>query len=219
MGYELDTVLQALGSVTKADDMLWVTQYVRDREGKSAHMYGFKGHYTGYELSPALRHLRGLAQPLSKEDVHSLGIVAGLLLDLLRPKPSQAVGTVDLKTIMRFYPDIDFETGLPVIDENGAPVGLTIGYTYCYIRQYAAHGDQDRGTSRQLSIYADRGMGKGGTGGYVAAAKLAGLIDDSAILNCWHEGRETYKTMCIDRCVEMLREESGEEVGEEPDNP
>ena len=79
-------------------------------------------------------------------------------------------------------------------------------YTYAYIRQYAGRGDVGHKRKKWLSIYADRGMGRGGSGGWVAAALHEGLVSEGDILDAWHTGGDVYERF-IDDCEEQI--ESG----------
>jgi hypothetical protein len=76
-------------------------------------------------------------------------------------------------------------------------------YTYAYVRQYAGKADANRKGTKLLSEYADRGMGKGGSGGYVAAALNVGRITAEDILDAWQEGKDAYQEF-IDDCAKLV---------------
>ncbi len=97
-------------------------------------------------------------------------------------------------------------------DENGQIVKQDFPCTYAYIRQYASKGNADRQRTALLSLYADRGMDKGGHGGYVAAALDEGLITKEEILDAWNadplQGKGSYQQF-IDHCADLLADTSG----------
>ncbi len=71
-------------------------------------------------------------------------------------------------------------------------------YTYAYVGQYAGRADASRKGAKLLSLYADQGMGKGGTGGYVAAALQESCITKDDILTAWHKGKAAYQAFIDD---------------------
>jgi hypothetical protein len=210
----LDAALWTLRAVTNSDDMRWLTQYVRQRQGLRPRLRGILGGFEGYTLSDELEQAHDKAEELGEADLRTFGIVVDLLYELLRPKSGDESGQVDLKTIVRSYPQIDFNTGLPEMDANGDPVFMDFAYTYCYIRQYASKGGPGNRTPRLLSIYADRGMGKGGSGGYVAAALRDELVTREQILSAWHSGEKAYENF-IDECKALLFPAHSDEAEDE----
>lgn len=196
------SALLSLRDITHPDDMRWLSEAIREIMGLRPDLRGLPGGFDRFKVSPAAVDLRASIRELNPGDLRLILDVVEYLHDLLRPQTGDSLGVVDLKTIFKTYTDIDFKTGLPEIDpKTGAPVTVTIGYTYCYIRLHAAHGGKDRKMTRFLSIYADKGMGRGGSGGYVAWALSRNLITEREILAAWHLGKDAYFEF-IEQCKE-----------------
>jgi hypothetical protein len=99
------------------------------------------------------------------------------------------------------YLEIDFKTGLPKLDADNNEIWIPFSYHYAYIRLYAGKGDSNRKGKKFLSIYADRGTGKGGSGGCVAAALAAELVTENEILDAYHSGQ--YEAF-LDHCSGLI---------------
>ncbi len=206
----LDAALTALGKLDNAVDLRWLSEELRawNIDGYRAKLHGIPGGHADYARPRALTAAYDAAAVLSPADRRTLAIMVDMLYRLMSPQPDEARGMVQLKTIVKHFPVIDWAaTGdgnlVYAQDDNGDVITEPHSYTYAYIRQYAGKGNADRKGARLLSLYADRGMGKGGSGGYVAAAYSAELVTQDDILNAWHEGKDTYQAF-IDHCAELL---------------
>jgi len=209
----IHVALRSLATIANADDMRYLTIYLRDllTNTRTDHR-GLPTSYYDYvrsdELSAAITNIA----PLSTPDRQTLAIVVELLANLLQAQTGAARGQVEIKTVGRDYPEIDFETGLPMFDENGDPVFKHFDYHYVYVRLFARRGNADKSTPRYKSHYADRGMGKGGFGGYVAAALSGEFVTKNDILDAWHKGKVAYNEF-VDYCQGMVGEPATEDTG------
>ena len=199
---KLDATLALLPAITEAVDFRWLREFIWSRlnDHHRSKLHGYAGGHEGYSLSEALDAVAQSSLGLDADDLNTLSRVVNILYPLLAPLVgSQSRGTVQLKTIIKEYPEIDWqatkEAGFTIYvfdQKTGAPLLVPFSYTYVYIRIHASKGDADKRRSKLLSIYADRGMGKGGTGGIVACCLLKGIITSDEILDAWHAGLETY---------------------------
>lgn len=202
----LDTALHALAHLTDSDDLRWLSAYIAiEKLDGRAEIRGIG--YHGYGQSAALRHIVEQVGTLTADELATFQIVIALLRQALQPVMAESRGYVQIKTQKRSYPQIDFETGLPQLDEQGTPILLDFYYPYAYVRLYAAKGDADHKRAKLLSIYADRGSGTakqgGGFGGIVARALTDGIITQNEILDSWHRGTAAYAAF-IDHCKLLI---------------
>src|SRR5215813_12756506 len=93
---QLDEALQALRAISTSDDMRWLVEYVRERQGNRPRLHGILGGYEGYAVDEVLAVARDYAANLDKGELRTFGIVVDLLHDLLRPKAGGTLGQVDL---------------------------------------------------------------------------------------------------------------------------
>ena len=144
------------------------------------------------------------AAELTTAETVTFHVVTDLLWHALAARPSDtARGVVIVKTLHKSYPEIDFETGLQKLDGDGNKIFLKFDYRYVYVRMYAAGGNADKQGKKLAALYADRGMGKGGSGGIVAAALDADLITKNDVLDAWHAGADGYQKF-IDHCKSLI---------------
>lgn len=207
--------LEMLGAVESARAFRWLGEYLHNGRDPNytPKLKGVKGGHEAYKAGQ-LDAILTLINDLGPDDRYTLEVVAGLLSQLMEPVTDQARGVVQLKTQIRRYPVIDWaETAksggllVYVLDENGEIVKEDFTYTYAYVRIYAGRGDKSRKKAKLRSVYADEGMGKGGTGGYVAAALTEGLVTEEEILDAWHAGQEQGKEhyeKFIKECATLL---------------
>lgn len=209
----LDGMLSRIRTLTSADDLRYLERWLAHELNPYADLRGVKGGFHHYPVGQQLRAVIDDAETLADEDQATLRLVVDMLYEAYRPKADTARGQVQIKTIKRDYPEIDRKaseekkTLVYVTDENGEIVYATFYFHYAYIRLYAAKGDADRKAPKLLSIYADRGMGKGGSGGYVAAALADELVTEDEVLNAWHAGKATYGEF-LDRCAHLVGQPS-----------
>lgn len=226
MAYE--QLLKALGLVRRFsdhNDVKYLLEYVKT-DFFSGKMHGFQGGFQSYADAADFEQTLTAIHALSVEDKAVLTPVLGIMYDLLRPIVNEeARGNVNLTTIKRNYAVIDWtatsDAGHIVyaLDEHGQVITEAFYYTYAYVRLSGSRGDGSRKRRKQVVVYADRGMGKGGSGGYIAAALDDGLITEQDVLDAWHYNRlpdepltkmsANYENF-IDQCKEMLGKPSEE---------
>ncbi len=97
---------------------------------------------------------------------------------------------MELKTLLLTFPQMDSTTGAQALDPKLQPMTRIAALQFCYVRP-------GRGGE---SIYADRGMGRGGTGGCVAAALREGGVTETEILDAWQAGDAAYRDF-IEHCA------------------
>lgn len=194
-----DEILDILPHLTNSDDVRWLLCYVGIEAGYRVNIRGIGFHR--YRRGPRLIEITGLADDLEEADLVTLYKTLKLVYEGLRPKTDHDRGVVEIKTIKREYPEIDWETKLPLRDKDGNKIMIPFYYSYVYIRLYAGRGDADRRRSKLLSVYADEGMGHGGSGGYVARALEEGLITEDQILDAYHG--PSYGAF-VDECIALL---------------
>src|SRR5258707_10216678 len=163
MTEHLNQILDKLPRLTDSDDVRWLLCYVGVKAHYPVNIRGIG--YHGYGLSLHLKDIAALVDGLEETDLVTLYKTLNLVYEGLRPKIKDARGVVEIKTVVREYAEIDWDTLLPLLDEQGNPVMIPFSYSYVYIRLYAGKGDADRRRKKLLSICADEGMGHGGTGG------------------------------------------------------
>lgn len=194
---KLIVVLEALRGITDHRDIIYLIEVlavIEKMQGKGR-MKGIPGGFDEYS-SPQADYAAELMQKVPMLYLKVIRITLDLLLTAYEPivrsprAKTESPGRVELKSFKRKYAEIDLKTKLPMLDENGNEILITFIYTYAYIRMHSTRGDADRARSKILSIYADRGMGKGGTGGYIAAALADGRLTEAEILEAWHANRQ-----------------------------
>jgi hypothetical protein len=201
----LRAVLQRLARVDNADDILWLEQSAINDLGGRGRMHGHRGGLEGYfgKLGARAAAAWDEYDRLDEDERKTFAQVAGMLHRALKVRVGDGRGQVKVKTQIRDFPEIDFETGLYLTDENGQVLKRRFYYNYVYIRQYASGGDDSRNKRKAVLLYADQGMGKGGTGGFVATALDEGLITNDEILDAWGAGKEAYWEF-IQQCAVLI---------------
>jgi hypothetical protein len=209
----LRTVLNLLARVDNADDLLWLEQSANNDLGGRGRMHGHRGGLEGYSIRLGARAAAAWDEydRLDEDERKTFALIAGMLHRALKVRMGDGRGSVRVKTQKRDFPEIDFETGLYVKDEDGKILKRRFYYNYVYIRQYASGGDDTRDKRKFLMLYADQGMGKGGTGGYVAAALDEGLITDDDILDAWAAGQTHYSDF-IQQCAVLIGKPMADDV-------
>ncbi len=201
MAENLIQLLPDLYAITDHRDLRYLAQRLRESVHWPVQRRGIG--YLRYKLDQTGQDFMERALALPEWDQQALVHVCELLYAAYAPQVDTAHGQVQVKTVLRMYINIDFETGLPKTDpETGEFETVTIGYDYVYIRLHAVKGDGDHKRAKLLSIYADQGMGRGGTGGHVAHALSMERITEADILTAWHQGRQAYQAF-IDECVRL----------------
>ncbi len=216
---ELNEIIGLLRKIKKSEDLRWLSRYIAIKAGLKPDLRGIG--FMSYRRSAALNKILNLVEGIDDNvQLMTLHNLVGLLWDALRPKPLKGRGSVDVKTVKRDYPVIDWDRGGLLTDDDGNVVMATYFYDYVYIRLWAGKGDVDRKRRKLLSLYADAGMGKGGTGGYVAAALAKGLITEREILAAYHKDLVSADPDCviyddfIDHCVLLLRDDHSDQEDE-----
>src|SRR5579859_1345900 len=138
----LDDIVALLKKIKKSEDLRWLSRYIAIQADLKAELRGIG--FTKYRRSAALNKIRNLVDDLTNAELMTLHKMVGLLWETLRPKPVKGRGVVEIKTIQKKYIVIDFETGLPLFDEEGNIVTASYDYDYVYIRLWAGKGDTNR---------------------------------------------------------------------------
>ncbi len=189
---QLATALRAVHQIKLADDMRWLNVYISLRLGNSPDLRGirWRRHKRSPELIQAVKRVRRL----DDDELEVIGLQVDALYELLRPKVETARGQVQVKAIIK-RDEADEDGDLDEDLESDDPTGeerdqATRIFYYAYLRLHSSKGDADRSRDRLLSVYIDRGMGRGGTGGYLAAALERKLITQDEILDAYHASRQ-----------------------------
>jgi hypothetical protein len=189
----LKEAIRLAGRFTDHKDIRYLLEYATEAETEGyirGKMHGLPGGFESMNFDPRFDDSRAAIRLLKLPELAVYRQALLLVEHALSPVPGHERGIVEIKIQSRFYQDIDFETKLPILDQNGQPVGLNVDYRYCYVRFVARRGDADHKRKKQMSIYADSGMGRGGSGGVVARALDDNMITESDVLDAWHAYRE-----------------------------
>ncbi|MHB8751260.1 MAG: hypothetical protein ACYDBJ_18985 [Aggregatilineales bacterium] len=162
---DLDEALHLLGQISVADDLRWLREMTRARLDLPGRLHGIAGGLRGYapRLSDPTRAAWQKVTMLGEADLRTFLIVVSLLHQALSVRTIGARGQVEIKTIRKYYPEIDWqatgeaESTVFVLGEDGSLLLVPFDYAYVYVRRYAGQGNADRRGKKLLSEYADRG--------------------------------------------------------------
>ncbi len=203
----LNAAIDALRCLMNAEDAHWLLACVRQRRNFLSGG-GIPGSVVRDMPDETIANVRDLIEQLPSDDLDTFRRAVELVHRLLWCCPAGTIDRVELKTMVLTFPQVDPATGGPALDANQQPMVRIAAFQFCYVRQGQRKVSQSRHYWGCESIYADRGMGRGGTGGYVAAALREGVVTETEILDAWRAGDVAYREF-IEHCAERVRPSRG----------